>query len=150
MPAPVDLPGSPEVISGAFGVFLLLDPATPDSWSELWAPITATVQERWGDEVQFFALPGLYPSFLAWFDDHYDRNTAGNSSYIVSRLLDEEALESEELAQAVKAVTDRTAGLSAFLVAGKGVQEAVPRGGSNAVNPGWRKATVHAREFVVL
>lgn len=31
-----------------------------------------------------------------------------------------------------------------YMVSGKGVWDAVPRGGSDAVNPAWRKALVHA------
>ena len=31
-----------------------------------------------------------------------------------------------------------------YLLGGKGVADAVPRGGSDAVNPAWRKAVVHA------
>lgn len=39
------------------------------------------------------------------------------------------------------------AGARFYMVSGKGVWDAVPRGGSDAVNPAWRKALIHAGEL---
>ena len=64
---------------------------------------------------------------------------------IGSRLLDEEGLTSNltTIKGAFKAAFPPGAVTDAYLVGGKGVMEATPRGGSNAVNPALRKAFVH-------
>ncbi|KAI0531880.1 hypothetical protein GGR58DRAFT_508001 [Xylaria digitata] len=83
-----------------------------------------------------------YPSFNSWFQVKYDKDPTGFDQYVGSRLLDEKALttpDSATLGQAFKLARG-----SAYLVAGKGVHNAKPRGGSTSVSPTWRKAVVHA------
>jgi hypothetical protein len=65
-----------------------------------------------------------------------------------SRLLDSEALSAN--ATATKLALEKfSAGGQAtvYIVSGKGVWEATPRGGSTAANPAWRRTYVHASEF---
>ncbi|KAM6514032.1 hypothetical protein FALCPG4_015212 [Fusarium falciforme] len=146
IPNPIPSPGAPAEVAGILGMFMLQDTEDTQAMSNLLAPINQTIQARWPGGVQ--VIPGItpYKSFLAWFDVTYDQRTAGNSSYLVSRLLDKHALQSDRtsLSAAVEKALRNLGGMAALLVSGKGVHDAVPRGGSNAVNPGWRKSYVHS------
>lgn len=107
----------------------------------IWEPIIAHVSTTWPSAVSGIIV-NPYPSFKSWFDVWSDQSLTGFDQYVGSRLLDEKALTTSngtELSQAFKLV-----GGSAYLVAGKGVQNAKPRGGSTSVTPTWRKAVVHA------
>lgn len=147
---PIPIPGAPKEVAGILGQFIVQDVEDPEYTEKIWKPINETIQKRWPGAVQLLVGKDEYPSFLKWFDVHYDRDTAGNSSYMVSRLLSKEALDGDEdsLKGALKSALEPSGGMAAFLVAGKGVRDAKPRGGSDAVNPGWRKSYVHARKFV--
>ena len=60
-----------------------------------------------------------------------------------SWLLPPETLTDDALIDAlVKFLGDSGGGL--YMVSGKGVWDAKPRGGGDAVNPAWRKALIHA------
>ncbi|KAH7127428.1 hypothetical protein EDB81DRAFT_729501 [Dactylonectria macrodidyma] len=144
-PNPIPYPGAPAEVAGVLGVFILQDTQDTQVLNNMLAPINQTIQARWPDGVQVIAGITPYNSFLGWFDDYYDQGTAGNSSYLVSRLLDKHALESNEtaLSAALEKAMGTVGSLSTFIVSGKGVHDAVPRGGSDAVNPGWRKSYVH-------
>ena len=146
-PNPMPSPGAPDEIAGVLGSFIIQDNEDPKVLDGIWGPINKTIQERWPDAVQLFQMSQEHSSFLDWFSGHYDQGAAGNDSYIVSRLLDEEALGSDKLVDALKAATAPSNGISAFLVSGKGVHNARPRGGSNAVNPAWRRSLVHSRKL---
>ncbi|KAM5342131.1 hypothetical protein ACJ41O_015162 [Fusarium nematophilum] len=143
---PFPIPGAPKEVAGVMGQFIVQDVDDPDYVQNVWKPINETIQKRWSGAVQLIVGIEHYDSFLDWFDLHYDQGTAGNSSYLVSRLLGEEALDGDQaaLAKALEPAMSPSGGMAAFLVAGKGVRDACPRGGSNAVNPGWRKSYVHA------
>ncbi|KAK7408473.1 hypothetical protein QQX98_009340 [Neonectria punicea] len=147
LPNPVPSPGVPEELAGVLGQFVLQETEDVQSLQNILKPINQTIQERWSGAVQVITSTKPYSSFLAWFEDHYDQGTAGNSSYLVSRLLDRHALESDEatLANAVQEAMSISGALGAYIVSGKGVHNASPRGGSNAVNPGWRTSYVHTR-----
>lgn len=107
----------------------------------IWEPIIAHVNATWPNT---FAAAELqpYPSFNSWFDVFYDQSLAGYDGYVGSRLLDEKALASDDIGESF-----RLSGGAAYLVAGKGVRDAKPRGGSLSVTPTWRKAIVHAGTF---
>lgn len=68
---------------------------------------------------------------------------------IVSRLLDKDVLtkDLDALSEALKPALLDDGWLATYLVAGKGVNEAKPCGGGNAVHPARRKAYVHARKY---
>ena len=107
----------------------------------IWEPIIAHVNATWPFAVSAFTL-SPYPTFKSWFDLFYDQSPTGYDQYVGSRLLDEKALtipDSADVGQAFKLSEG-----SAYLVAGKGVHNANPRGGSTSVTPTWRKAVVHA------
>ncbi|KAH6971021.1 hypothetical protein BKA56DRAFT_558365 [Ilyonectria sp. MPI-CAGE-AT-0026] len=146
IPNPMPSPGAPAELAGVIGQFILQDTEDTQYLENILAPLNQTIQTRWSAGVQMIVGNVAYGSFLEWFDDHYDQGTAGNSSYLVSRLLDKPALQNDQasLARAVKAALSVSGGIGAFLVSGKGVHDVKPRGGSDAVNPGWRKSYVHA------
>ncbi|KAH9883435.1 FAD-binding domain-containing protein, partial [Xylariomycetidae sp. FL2044] len=134
--------GSATTISLAgFGAELvLLDTQDPDDMLSVLAPIIDHANRTW---------PGLlitpsfraYPSFWDWFQSHDDPSETGYDLYVGSRLLGADALTADP---AAVAAAFKALGGTAYLVAGRGVQDARPRGGGNAVCPAWRKALVHA------
>lgn len=147
---PVPIPGAPKEVAGILGQFIVQDVEDPEYTDKIWKPINETIQKRWGGAVQLLVGKEEYSSFLKWFGVHYDQDTAGNSSYLVSRLLSKDALDGDQdaLKGALKSAMGSSGGMGAFLVSGKGVRDAQPRGGSDAVNPGWRKSYVHARKLM--
>lgn len=152
MATPIQIPGIPDRIAGFLGSIVLQDVDSPDAVAKIFNPVNETLHERWPDKVQFYTLLTQYDSWLAWFSQNYDTNQAGGSQYLVSRLLDGEALTGnpQKLKSALQAAITPSGTISVFMVGGKGVQEAKPRGGSNAVNPAWRTAYVHARKLFKL
>ncbi|PON29066.1 FAD binding domain-containing protein [Trichoderma gamsii] len=148
MQNPIQEPGLPDRIAGLVGSCIMQDIDGSQVITEAFNPINETIQQRWPNKVQFYTIIEQFDSFLGWFDKNYDMYSAGGSAYLVSRLLDGEALtgDSEALGNALQEVlsSGSKGSLAAYMVAGKGVQEAVPRGGGNAVNPAWRTAYVHA------
>lgn len=145
MQNPFPIEGLPSEIAGIMGSALIQDSDDPAAMEKLWQPINATIRERW-PEATFFQQPTQFPSWLAWFDVFYDQRPVGGNVIFTSRLLDEEALtgDLEALEEAVRTVLEQAGRITTFLVSGKGVHEAKPRGGGNAVNPAWRTAYVHA------
>lgn len=152
MENPFQEPGLPDRIAGLLGSCILQDIESNDAITKAFNPINETIQQHWPNKVQFYTTLKQFDSFLGWFDKNYDMNSAGGSTYLVSRLLDGKALtgDSEALKNALQEVlsSGSTSSMAAYMVAGKGVQEATPRGGSNAVNPAWRTAYVHACELL--
>lgn len=149
MTTPIQMPGIPDRIAGFLGTTVLQDVDSPDVVAKIFNPINDTLHERWPNKVQFYTLLTQYDSWLGWFNDNFDPGQAGGSQYIVSRLLDGEALTGnlQKLKSALQAAITPSGTIDVFMVGGKGVQEAKPRGGSNAVNPAWRTAFVHARKL---
>ncbi|KAI1378991.1 FAD-binding domain-containing protein [Hypoxylon crocopeplum] len=126
--------------AGMGGSLVILGTQDVNDMLSIWAPILDHVNKTWPG-VSPLLLPTPYPSFQAWFDIHYDQDTAGTDRWIGSHLVDAESLTRNTTAagEAFKIFQG-----SAYLVAGKGVNNAKPRGGSNAVNPSWRRAIVHS------
>ncbi|KAH0497556.1 hypothetical protein TgHK011_004854 [Trichoderma gracile] len=145
MATPLELPGVPDRVAGILGSSVLQDVESPEAVQELFQPLNDTIRKRWGDKVQFYVLPTAYDSWLAWFSNNYDTDPAGGSQYLVSRLLDGQALtgNQQKLKSALQATLTPSGTIAAFMVGGKGVHDARPRGGSNAVNPAWRSAYLH-------
>ncbi|KAH6628471.1 hypothetical protein F5144DRAFT_579138 [Chaetomium tenue] len=119
----------------------------PEELRELWEPIFAHVKDTWPDLfMTLYYEPKSYPSFLGWFSENYDTSPAGENNHLGSRLLDRDAL-TKNLTSLSEAFERFTGGAlaTAYLVSGKGVHNAKPRGCSgNAVLPAWRKAYIHA------
>ncbi|KAL7922893.1 hypothetical protein ACQKWADRAFT_326522 [Trichoderma austrokoningii] len=140
--------GIPNSGAGLTGSCIMQDIESTDVVTKALNPINETIQRRWPNKVQFNTTFAQFDSFFGWFEENYDMNPAGGSSYLVSRLLDGKALTGnpDALNNALREelISGTLASMAAYMVAGKGVQDAKPRGGSNAVNPAWRTAYVHA------
>lgn len=140
--------GGSDEVAGIQGIFAAQDVNDPEYILKLFKPINDTIQKRWPGAVQFIATKEEYGSFLEWYDVYFDQGAAGVTLYLASRLLGEEALgDGKEFRGALEESLIAAGGLTVHLIAGKGVRDAKPRGGSAAVNPGWRKTYIHASKF---
>ncbi|KAL2017376.1 hypothetical protein VTK56DRAFT_2256 [Thermocarpiscus australiensis] len=140
-PNPLD--GGATTAQGLFLAGVLPD-STPEALHPLFDSILAHVNATWPGYQLLFS-PKAFPSFYAWYQENYDQSPAGLDTYVGSRLLDAAALTGNltRSADAFARFANGSLG-TAYLVSGKGVHEARPRGGGNAVVPAWRKAYVHA------
>ncbi|KAI6780469.1 FAD binding domain-containing protein [Emericellopsis cladophorae] len=145
-PPPIPLPGVPERVAGLMGKTIILDTHDPAKIDEIFRPLNETIQERWQGQVHLLTIVQPFESFFDWYSENYDDGQAGGSTYLISRLLDKETVtgDLDALSNALEPILIDDGWLGTYLVAGKGVNEAKPRGGSNAVHPAWRKAYVHA------
>lgn len=121
---------------------------TSSSLAAALEPIYQHVNATWPGQFQITETAKTYPQFNDYFQTSSGPNDAGGDITIGSRLLDAKAL-SGDLAALKKALkASSPTGMLAVLVSGKGVRDAIPRGGSNAVNPAWRKSLVHASSSI--
>ncbi|KXH65704.1 FAD binding domain-containing protein [Colletotrichum salicis] len=143
---PIPIPGLPERVAGLMGKTIILDTQDTTKINEIFQPLNKTIQERWPGQVNLLILTQPYDSFAAWYAENFDDGQAGGSVYLISRLLDKKTLTNElaKLKSALEPILLNDGWLGTYMVAGKGVNEAKPRGGGNAVHPAWRKAYVHA------
>ncbi|KAI0439620.1 FAD-binding domain-containing protein [Xylaria telfairii] len=125
--------------AGMGGLFTILDTQDINDMQKIWDPLIVHVNTTWPGAVTGFGV-NPYPSLQSWFSIFYDQSPAGFDQYVGSRLLDEKALTGQNKALGEAFMH----GGSAYLVAGKGVRDAKPRGGSISVTPTWRKAIVHS------
>ena len=141
IPNPFD--GGATIVGGIFMAVVLQD-SSPEAMRALWDPVLAHINTTWPG-YQVIYLPQTFPSYLAWYSENYDTSAAGTNSYLGSRLLDKAALTANltKSSAAYEGFANGTLA-TAYLVSGKGVHNAHPRGCGNAVLPAWRKAYVHA------
>lgn len=138
--------GGQTLASGVIGKVIVLDTHNATDILAKFEPLFAHINATWPGFV-FFTSTTYHPSFGAWYEENYDPSPVGYGSVMGSRLLDTPALAAN--ATATKLALERfSAGGQAtvYIVSGKGVWDAQPRGGSTAVNPAWRRAVVHASE----
>jgi hypothetical protein len=111
------------------------------------APLISHIGTTWPGLFSNESGSFSYPSFYSWWALSNGPDNAGADIMVGSRLLDTEALTGNlaALKTALKGAIAPGFGLSgqANFVSGEGVWNAKPRGGSDAVNPAWRKALVH-------
>ena len=134
--------------AGLAGSMSLLD-KKPGAMEKLFGDLNKTVEDKFDGQVIVTLLPvQSYDTWLDFFEINFDNGTAGSSTVMVSRLIGEDALtgDPEAFQDAIKAATGTSELVGFYPLGGKGVHEATPRGGSNSVNPGWRKAYVHSRK----
>ena len=91
-----------------------------------------------------------YSNFFDYYKTSNGPLTGGDDVMLGSRLLDGKALTGNytALKQAIQLATPAGEVTQANLVGGENVWNAKPRGGSNAVNPAWRKAYVQTSMLV--
>ncbi len=141
IPNPFD--GGATIVGGIFMAVVLQD-SSPEAMRALWEPVLSHINTTWPG-YQLIWQPKSFPSYLGWYSENYDTSAAGKNSYIGSRLLDRVALTANltKSSAAYEGFANGTLA-TAYLVSGKGVHNAHPRGCGNAVLPAWRKAYVHA------
>ena len=147
---PFPTPGTTtfSTIKGMIGNLIMINHKNPADMAALFDPIYKKINETWPGLATITPNITYYPSMNAWFNDHYDKSPVGQENLVASRLLDVEAL-SGNATKTRAALEKFSAGGQAtvFMVSGKGVHNAKPRDGGNAVLPAWRKVYVHASEF---
>lgn len=111
------------------------------------APLISHIGTTWPGLFINESGSSSYPSFYSWWVLANGPDNAGSDIMIGSRLLDTEALTGDLAALKTALKGSMAPGLGRYgqanFVSGEGVWNAKPRGGSDAVNPAWRKALVH-------
>lgn len=131
-----------------YAAFLIQD-AEPGTMPKLFAPIIEKINSSWPGTVEFIGNEQAYPNFYSWWYPNRDTTAYGNDLMLGSRLLDGESLSrpADEIKQMLKATIPPRGSANVNMVAGKGVW--AENGGSNAVNPAWRKAYLHFGKYLV-
>ncbi|QKX58297.1 uncharacterized protein TRUGW13939_05419 [Talaromyces rugulosus] len=124
-------------------VFALYDPASANILENLLKPFLHHVNETYSGQITTKATSTIFPNFYSMFLKYADDGGAGVDKVVGSRLLPPETLTKDAFRGALMDFMG-DAGGRLYMVSGKGVWDAKPRGGSDAVNPAWRKALIHA------
>lgn len=127
------------------GIFALSNPASASALEDMWTPIWRHVNETYPDKTVTTAKSIIFPNLYSMFLQYADDTGAGVDKVVGSRLLPSETLTDDAFADALIDFLGDSGG-RLYMVSGKGVWDAKPRGGSNAVNPAWRKSLIHAGE----
>lgn len=137
--------GLPSAIPGLIGTFIVQDKSL-DAVHAIFKPLNDTIMQRWQGDAKMLVSTKEYPSFLAWIRENYDEDPTGQDLFLASRLLDTAFVQGDErtIGQTLWDVSGKLSRLAMFVLGGRGVQEAKPAGGSDSVNPAWRRALVHA------
>jgi hypothetical protein len=131
---------------GVFNLPLLHPGNSSASLTSAISEVFATATAAYPLQFMTSVIPTLYKDFYSYYVVNNGPLNAGFDVLVGSRLLDEEALTNNLTAviEAFKTATPHGSSSNVYLVGGKGVWDVVPRGGSDAVNPAWRKALVHS------
>lgn len=124
-------------------IFALYNPASESTLEDLLKPSLSHVNEMYSNQITTNATPTLFPNFYSMSLAYADDTGAGVDKVVGSRLLPPETLTDDAFSGALKDFLGAKGG-RLYMVSGKGVWDAKPRGGSDAVNPAWRKALIHA------
>ena len=125
------------------GVFALPEPASPSTLEDLLTPIWTHINETYPSQIVTQATSIVFPNLYSLFLDYADNSAAGVDKVVGSWLLPPETLTDDALTEALVDFLGASGG-RLYMVSGRGVWNAKPRGGSDAVNPAWRKALIHA------
>lgn len=111
-------------------------------------PIWTHIKTTWGSSlIEFVNATTYYHTRYEAHLANHDESVTGTDTVLGSRLLTEATLSGNQTAlkEAIKGFTGTgpNAGSGPFLLGGRGVRDAVPRGGSDAVLPAWRSALAH-------
>ena len=127
------------------GFFALPEPTSANELENLWAPFWAQVNKTYPDQTATKTISTIFPNFYSMFLQYADASVSGVDKVVGSWLLPPGTLTDDALINALVDFVGESGG-RLMMVSGKGVWNAEPRGGSNAVNPAWRKALIHAGE----
>ena len=126
--------------------FLLHDGTSGAAMTEIFSPIIEYISSTWPGTYLVNSTTE-YPTFYAHFQANVAATAAGKEQFVGSRLLSADVLTSNltALTVAVKGFTGNlaTSAVAPYLLGGKGVKDAVPQGGSDAVLPAWRSSLAH-------
>jgi hypothetical protein len=143
--------GVTTLVNGFVGYFALplISPSqTSDSFKSL---VNNFITKATAPHPQINSSVGFvtFPSFFSFYSVGNGPLTGGSDVMLGSRLLDGKALTANNTAlkQAIQLATPPGQVTEMNLVGGKNVWNARPSGGSDAVNPAWRTAYVHASMF---
>ncbi|KAJ5097411.1 hypothetical protein N7456_008132 [Penicillium angulare] len=125
-------------------VFALYNPASQYELEELLESFIQQINTTYSDQKLSTKVSStIFPTFYEMFMEYADDEGAGVDKVVGSRLLPPSTLEKDEFRNAlIQFLGD--AGGRLYMVSGKGVWDAKPRNGGDAVNPAWRKALIHA------
>lgn len=136
-------------VTGILGKLVKLNAASTDELLEPLQPIFEHMNATWPGAFAFEVTSSrMFDRFQPWYDENYDRSAVGFNHFLASRLMDRESMEKDtnKTGEAFGRFANGDQN-TVFIVSGKGVHEAKPRGGGNAVVPAWRKAYVHASKY---
>jgi hypothetical protein len=130
------------------GNFRSISPQGVPYLSAAMQPILSHIQSTW-PAASLNYTTSLYPTFYSHFLATAFTAGPGYNFRLGSRLLDAPTLTGNltALTSAVKGYCGQL-GCGPLLLGGKGLWDAVPSGGSDAVLPAWRKTVVHFGKFL--
>lgn len=104
---------------------------------EVFAPIQQYINFTWPSQTLVEAAPTQFPDFIPWWLSNVDPTGVGKNDLLGSRLLDGQALSHPlpVLENTLRNAVPNSPPAIAHIISGKGVWNAKPRGGGNAVNP---------------
>ena len=139
------LPYDVDAFAGIYTMPVLSSANTTASLTQAWQTILDNITLSNPGQYLTTINATLWPDFWAWYKNNNGPLSAGYDELLGSRLLAREHLQNATATgEAFKDVMFQGGALATHLVAGKGVHDAVPRGGSDAVNPAWRNTLIHA------
>lgn len=124
-------------------IFVLYNPPSTGTLEELLEPFICHINETYSNQITTKATSKTFPNFYSMFLQYADDAGAGVDKVVGSRLLPPDTLREEAFMDALKTFLGDSGG-RLYMVSGKGVWDSKPRGGSDAVNPAWRKTLIHA------
>jgi hypothetical protein len=139
-----------EAVASFQGVFALPDASSAISLADIWAPFWAHVNETYPNQTTTKVVSNLFPNLYAMYEKYADPSKAGVDKVVGSWLLPPGTLTKNEDFSDALITFMGDAGARLYMVSGQGVWDVLPRGGSDAVNPAWRKALIHAGELLIL
>jgi hypothetical protein len=133
--------------SGIIGKLIFLNTQNFAEISNILEPIFTHINKTWPG-FEFLVNITHFPSFYSWYEEKYDGSPVGYENVMSSRLLDGPSLMSNATATKLAFEKFSEGGFATvYIVSGKGVWNAKPRGGRNAALPAWRKSYVHSSQF---
>lgn len=113
-------------------------------------PLFDYINTTWPGQFNIVFDTYSYPDYYSWWSSAFSSDVGvGTDGLVANRLLDANALAvpQETWIQTLKEITPPESFVDINLIAGPGVWNAIPSGGSDSIHPGWRKAYVEFGKF---
>lgn len=126
-------------------VLALPSPASALTLSNLWAPMLTYIANTYPNstDITTAVKSVVFEDLESLYEAYADVSGAGVDKVVGSWLLPPDILSSSAFPAALQTFLGASGG-RLYMVSGKGVWDAEPRGGGDAVNPAWRSALIHA------